>query len=183
MLFDISDLDAQGRDLDVKFGIPEFEWSGGQSVRCERCRLLATLRKTRRGIELRGRAFTKAHLACSRCLQELTVPVEASFRLFLLPGGEEGSRYEEMDEDDPDAVDLYPLEGTTVDLSQLVREQIDLALPYRVRCEDVGATCQGPADPGALSGDEGEGDERWGDLIRLKERLEKRSEDDEPGAK
>ena len=176
MLFDISELPAAGRHLDLAVEVPDFPWGGAGSVHCRGARMDVDLRTTRRGIECTGRFSAEVELSCSRCLARLSYPVGGRLRLFVLPGGALGERFEEMREDDPDAVDLYPIEGTEIDLGELVREQIDLALPYRVLCEDVGARCD-QAALDALAGDtidrEEARQERWAKLYEFRSRLER----------
>jgi len=146
MLFDISELDPRGVGLDYTVEIPPFLWEGGDTIECEPASLVGRLTPTRRGIELTGRWRARVHQHCSRCLAPFARPVEERFRLFLVPPPpEEGEPlYEGIPEDDSDAVDLYPLEGQVVDFAQVLREQVDLALPYRALCrEDCRGLCAG----------------------------------------
>lgn len=183
MLFDISDLAPGGIDVDLTIEIPPFAWEGGQMVACDPARLSGRLRPTSRGVELRGRFGTTAHLVCGRCLNRFDLPIEDEFRLFLLPLAAEAEAEElaKREEDDPDAVDLFPLEGEQIDLSEVLREQVDLALPMRAICrEDCPGLCPGCgadltreacrcAAPPA--------EERWSELARLRAVLERRKGD------
>jgi uncharacterized metal-binding protein YceD (DUF177 family) len=177
MLLDLTELEGRGLQIDQSVEVPDFSWNGG-TVSCGRAQLSGRLQRTRRGIELAGWFSTVAAVWCGRCLAPVELPVRESFRLFLVPGGEAGEAYAPIPEDDPDAVDLYPLEGATVDLGAVVREQVDLALPYRVLCRDVDRECE-HIDP-ALGADEPRGvDERWSELERLRERIRGRRENEE----
>ncbi len=177
MLFDISDLDPAGVWLDVEVDVPDYEDGAGETIRTGRATLSAQLRKTRRGIELKGRFGARVQLPCSRCLESLEMPVEGEVRLFLRPGGSAADAFQALDDDDPDAVDLYPLEASTVDLGELVREQVDLALPYQVFCEDLERPCRGRDIIREDAGEESV-DERWGELKRLRESLGKKKRDE-----
>ena len=175
MLFDISKLAPTGRHLDLVVEVPDFRWGDAQVVSCADARLVIDLRRTRRGVECVGRFSTEVSLCCSRCLVRLAYPVEGRMRLFVLPGGAYGAQFEAMEDDDPDAVDLYPIEGTEIDLGELVREQVDLALPYRVVCEDVGRECEREAIE-AVAADETDEEarrERWAKLYEFRARLER----------
>ncbi len=181
MLFDISDLAPGGVAIDATVPIPPFPWEGGQVVACEPARLSGQLRPTSRGVELRGRYGTKAHLVCDRCLTGFDLPLEGEFRLFLVAqvGAEGMDEFERRAEDDPDAVDLYPLEGDVVDLAEVLREQVDLALPYRAICrEECPGFCPGcgadltKKEPCRCTGRPT--DDRWTELARLKAVLEQR---------
>ncbi len=179
MLFDISELAPTGRHLDLIVTVPAFRWGDAQVVSCAEARLAIDLRRTRRGIECAGRFSTEVSLCCSRCLARLAYPVEGRMRLFIRPGGTFGAQFEAMEEDDPDAVDLYPIEGTEIDLGELVREQVDLALPYRVVCDDVGRRCERAALE-AVARDEADEEarrERWAKLYEFRTRLERGERD------
>jgi uncharacterized protein len=93
-------------------------------------------------------------------------------------GAGEAEEFERRAEDDPDAVDLYPLQGQVVDLAEVLREQVDLALPYRAVCrEDCPGLCPGcGADltKETCRCSATSGDDRWAELARLKAALEQR---------
>lgn len=187
MLLDISELDPRGVALDVTVEVPGFAGESGEPVTCDPAHLTGRLKPTRRGIELDAHFETVVHQSCSRCLAGVDAPVDADFRLFLVPPPDEDGEqaFEPIPDDDPDAVDLYPLEGTSVDLSEVLREQIDLALPPRSLCrEDCKGLCAGC---GAELNTEPcrcppARDERFGALEQLKRALErKKGNDPSPG--
>lgn len=179
MLFDVSELTPEGAVLDHMVEIPPFPWEGGEVVRCDPAHLAGRIRLTRRGYEFRGAFTTVAHLTCARCLRPCECPLKADFRLFLVPGKspDEEIEFETIPEDDAAAVDVYPLESKVVDLSALLREQVDLVLPLRVVCrENCPGLCPGcgvdlNSEPCRCPP---KTDDRWGDLLKLKEKLEGR---------
>lgn len=188
MLFDISDLDPRGADVEGTVEIPPFSWEGDETVHCRPAPLVGRLTPTRRGIELVARFETVARVRCVRCLAEFDKPLEGRFRLFLIPGlGEESEGtepvFDNIPDDDPDAIDLYPLEGKVVDLAEVLREQVDLALPTRLLCRE---TCRGLcAGCGVDLNKEtcrcaSEGDERLGSLAQFKELLERKKHQEPP---
>ncbi len=183
MLLDISDLDPRGVGLDHAVAVPPFSWEGGDRVELDPVHIVGTLRPTRRGIELAAAFDTVAHLSCTRCLAAMSQPLEARFRLFVLPAPEEGKQgdvplFDEIPEDDPDAVDLYPIEGTVLDLAAVLREQVDLALPLRALCrEECRGLCSGcgadlNVDPCRCGPAR---DERFASLEQLKAALEQKN--------
>lgn len=177
MLIDISELAPSGSFLDAEVIVPDFDIGAENPVSCAPVAFSASLRKTRRGIEVAGRFYTVAHLRCGRCLAELDHPISGRFRLFVVPGGDEREEFEAFDDDDPDAIDLYPIEGSIVDVAEMLREQIDLALPLRLRCEDVDRSCRPiPEVDGAMDDEapQSGNDERWGELLDLRRSLEKK---------
>lgn len=179
MILNISDLPPAG----VRFGqdveIPPFSWEGGDVVSCRPVRTEGSLRRTRRGIELKARFSTTAHLHCARCLTAFDRNVEGDFRLLLVPPPAEGDEVlEPVPEGDPDEADLYPLEFDQVDMAAVLREQVDLALPYRVLCRDE---CRGlcPRCGTDLNFSEcrcePEPDARWESLRGIRDILQKRT--------
>jgi uncharacterized protein len=89
-----------------------------------------------------GTVKTSLELACSRCLEPFTMPVDRAFDLRYLPAGAaepEPDADEEIEvEDDDVAVTFYRDEQ--IDLDELLREQFYLALPMKPLCA---ADCQG----------------------------------------
>ena len=73
---------------------------------------------------------------CSRCLCDLDVKVNYDIDAYLMK--------EEYDEDIYEDVDIFPLEGTEVDLLELVDSTLTYNMPQRVLCsEDCKGICSG----------------------------------------
>jgi uncharacterized protein len=71
-------------------------------------------------------------LPCSRCLEPIPLPIDASFDLRYLPmSANTGDQEQEVEAEDL-GVAFY--EGDVIDLGQLVREQFYLALPMKPLC-------------------------------------------------
>ena len=88
-----------------------------------------------------GRTQTTLELVCSRCLEPMTAAVEAPFDLRYQPhtsttGAQKGAEHE-IEEDDF-ATAFY--EHDQIDLGQLMREQLYLAVPMKPLCADA---CRG----------------------------------------
>jgi uncharacterized protein len=78
---------------------------------------------------LTGRMATTLELDCCRCVEAFAVPVDASFDLRYVPQtANKGEGEREIAEDD--LATAYHREGV-LDLVELVREQIQLALPMK----------------------------------------------------
>jgi uncharacterized protein len=85
-----------------------------------------------------GRIMVVLELTCGRCLEPFTLPVTAEFDLRYVPRLEnagEGER--EVDEDDLTTA-FYS--DNRIDLSELIVEQLHLALPMKALCSD---NCKG----------------------------------------
>ncbi len=139
MLFDISELDSQGVWLDHTVELPPFSWEGGVDVSCDPVLLTGQLRPSSRGVEFDGRFEAHARLCCTRCLAPLERDLAARFRLCFVPGLVDDDVAEEREVEE-DEIDLFPLEASVIDFAAVLSEQIDLALPFRVLCQE---NCRG----------------------------------------
>lgn len=179
MFINIRELDREPVRLDDEITIDAFPWEGGQTVRCGPVRLTGTLKPSRRGLELTAQISTVAELRCDRCLETYPHAVAASFRLFVVQGDPDAAAAEgEEAGDDPDAVDVYTVEGETLDLRDVLREQIDLALPVSSVCS---TGCRGYC-PGCGARLETEpcrcecpAGEAWSELREIREILARKS--------
>jgi uncharacterized protein len=90
-------------------------------------------------VRLRGRITARAEVDCDRCLKSLDIPVETSFDVSYVPAADYTLEPEaaELQEED---LSLSVFDGEVIDLDDLVREQVLLALPTRALCRDE---CQG----------------------------------------
>lgn len=85
-----------------------------------------------------GRVSTRVELPCSRCLETHQIPVEANFDLLFLPAAEDTGAPEGEISDADVGVSFYT--DDQIDLAEVVREQIFLALPMKPLCRE---DCQG----------------------------------------
>ncbi len=98
----------------------------------------ADLHKDVQKLRLVGHVKTTLEVDCSRCLDPFTVPIDSRFDVLLLPvsaNQDEGER--EVEADDL-GVSFY--EDDTLNLGDLIREQLYLALPMKPLCRE---DCQG----------------------------------------
>jgi uncharacterized protein len=81
-----------------------------------------------------GGVTTTLGLPCSRCLEPFTWPIDASFDLRYQPHAKNTGEGEREIEEDDLTTAFY--ENDTIDLGQLIREQIYLSLPMKPLCDD-----------------------------------------------
>ena len=85
-----------------------------------------------------GHVETRAQVECDRCLKPVELPVNADFTLEYISGSEyESSQAAELTED---AMSVSVLDGAAIDVDEIVKEQILLAVPTRMLC---GEDCKG----------------------------------------
>lgn len=144
MLINISELDPRGCAIDAQIEVPAFVWDGGQDVVVSPVAFSGSLRRRGDRVELEGRFHTDAEFICIRCLEPVTRRVEGTFRLVVLPsalGPDEGRQWRAVpNEEDRAGEDLYPLVGSVLDMTEVLREQVDLQLPLKIVCR---AECSG----------------------------------------
>ncbi|HVF90847.1 MAG TPA: DUF177 domain-containing protein [Blastocatellia bacterium] len=163
--------EAEG--LNVRHLYPE----GEPELRDEDLRLLGrtslNLHAARDGdkVEAAGEVRADVELICDRCLARFSLPIEQSFDLLYVPAPSSGRPQEEKELDDRDlSVSVY--EAETIDLDDLVREQIELALPMvrlcRESCAGLCPDCRANLNEGPCACSHEQTDSRWDALKSLK---------------
>jgi uncharacterized protein len=117
---------------------------GELSLEEEYARLLSEVKlagqvsRKRQRVHVRGSVGAEIEVSCDRCLAPARVPVEAEFDLsYDPPDADEAGENTELQPDDL-VTSVYT--GESLDMDELVREQLLLALPTRSLCR---AECQG----------------------------------------
>lgn len=130
------------------------------------------LKATRAGhrVELVGTVNAVVGFECDRCLGSLSVSVEQPFDLLYVPPLGTGNE-KELGENDL-SIGFY--QDETINVDDLVREQIELALPMARLCRDdcrgLCADCGANLNDGDCACSYEQADERWAALEGLKSR-------------
>src|SRR3954469_14072134 len=122
-------------------------------------------------VRVRGSIKTEVELLCDRCITPRRAPLEVEFDARFIPQSKAAS--------DSDNVELLTedlgvaaYEGDAVNVDELVREQILLALPSRNLCREdckgLCAKCGADLNAGRCSCEQGETDPRWAALADWK---------------
>lgn len=124
-------------------------------------------------VRLRGEIRTEMELLCDRCLAPARTPLEVQFETSFIPQEVEAVKAENVELQAEDLV-LSAYEGDAVDLDEVVREQILLALPSRHLCRDdckgLCQKCGADLNAAHCSCEQGEIDPRWSALADLKDK-------------
>ncbi|HYG79167.1 MAG TPA: DUF177 domain-containing protein [Pyrinomonadaceae bacterium] len=121
-----------------------------------------------REVRLRGRITARAEVDCDRCLKSVAVPVETEFDVTYVPEEDygEGGAAELQEED----MSLSVFDGETIDVDELVREQLLLALPSRAlcteECKGLCPVCGADRNAAACGCETEEVDPRWAGLLK-----------------
>lgn len=85
-------------------------------------------------VRLQGTINARAEIDCNRCLASIDVPVSTSFEVTYVPATDYAAdETAELHEED---LSVSVFDGDAIDIDDLVREQVLLALPTRALCRD-----------------------------------------------
>jgi uncharacterized protein len=128
------------------------------------------IRRSGNEVFVNGHIETRAQVECDRCLQPVEAPVSADFELEYITGSEyESSDVAELTEA---AMSVSVFNGEAIDVDEIVKEQILLAVPTRMLCRE---DCKGICPQCGIDKNTGECkcvtddiDPRWAALKNLK---------------
>jgi uncharacterized protein len=172
MFLSVKELELRKVRFDETFEPGQIDFSGEDLV--QRSPLQASgsaelLAHTDGEVRIRGRFKTQMAAQCDRCLGQATFPLDAGFDLFYRPVSFI-AREEEVEIDEGEAeIGFY--EGGGIELEDILREQVLLALPMQRVCSDL---CKGICPVCGKNRNETEcdcrtepADDRWGALRKL----------------
>ena len=91
-----------------------------------------------RRVHVSGRLAARLQVECDRCLKPVELPVDSRFKLeYVTPEDYQAQQAVELTEAD---LDLSVFHGEVVDVDELVTEELLLAVPDHVLCEE---NCKG----------------------------------------
>lgn len=164
--------------IDGVIGVPE-----GAPVELD-----VRLESVMEGVLVTGTARATAEGECVRCLEPLSLEVEADFQeMFSYPDADDRNRSKTADpvDDAEDDEDRFFLEDGLFDLESVLRDAVVLALPMQPVCKE---TCAGLCSECGIRLDENPGhhhdavDIRWAALQGLAETVQDGEKDNMGGA-
>ena len=116
-----------------------------------------------------GHVETRAQVECDRCLKPVELPVNADFTLEYISGSDyESSQAVELTEEQ---LSVSVFDGDGIDVDEIVKEQILLAVPTRMRCREdckgICPECGADKNKGECNCVTNEIDPRWAALKNL----------------
>jgi DUF177 domain-containing protein len=132
-------------------------------------RVSGRIKREGQKLKVDGRLETRIHVECDRCLELIEFPIESEFRLeYVTP--QEYARLEAAELSDED-LDLSVFDGDVVDIDQIVEEQLLLAAPSQVLCQEnckgLCSECGANLNLGECGCQKSEIDPRWAELKKL----------------
>jgi uncharacterized protein len=175
MRIEVENLTAAGEPFAHTYGPAEVELDE------EGARLVSDAavegRASRKGeqVRLRGTIRTEVEILCDRCAAPERAPLAVEFDTSFIPQEVEAAKEENV-ELAPEDLLLSAYDGGAVDLDELVREQVLLALPSRHLCREdckgLCPKCGTDLNAGDCSCEQSEVDPRWSALAGLKDKNE-----------
>ena len=173
MRIEVEELTATAKPFEHTYGPEEVELDeeGARLISAAAVRGDASRKGER--VRLRGEIKTEVELLCGRCAAPARAPLSVEFDASFVPREVEAAKDENVELLAED-LGLGAYDGDAVELDELVREQVLLALPLRHLCrEDCKGLCQrcgADLNAGDCSCEQGGTDPRWAALADLKNR-------------
>ncbi|MDQ3375160.1 MAG: DUF177 domain-containing protein [Acidobacteriota bacterium] len=133
------------RDADISFDFilkpDEIDLDSDEAKLKHEIKVKGSLKKGIAQTDVQGNIDARVEIECSRCLQTAEQSLEFPFNAtFVTPEHYTDEKEAELKADD---LDVSIIEDDKIDLKELVREQILLAIPVQVLCrEDCRGLCQ-----------------------------------------
>jgi uncharacterized protein len=141
MRIPLSDIPREGLDLQFEMDPATLDLEDSGVTFVAPIHVQSRLVAMDRTVYVSGAADAEVRLQCIRCLVAIPFPGHASFQVNLEPQeSASGTTPGEWHELHPEELDEHTYSGDTIDLPELVREQILLALPTYPLCH---ADCRG----------------------------------------
>jgi len=120
-----------------------------------------------------GHVETRALVECDRCLKPVELPVNADFTLeYISDSDYESSEVAELTEDE---MSVSVFDGSAIDVDEIVKEQILLAVPTRMLCREdckgICPECGADRNTGECNCVKNDIDPRWAALKNLTKNL------------
>ena len=171
MFLHIRDMEVRPIEFDLTFSPGEVDFSdtGLRQKSAMHVEGLAELLSSVQEIRLRGTLTTEMEGDCERCLEPAVAPVRWSFDLFYRPAEDVSSAGEISLKEGEVEIGFY--DGDGLDLKEVLREQVLLAMPMqhlcREDCRGLCPQCGANRNLVACSCAPEVVDERWAALRRL----------------
>jgi uncharacterized protein len=171
MRIEVEKLNEAGMPFTARYAPGELQLEDELTRLVSEAKLEGRASKWREQVRLRGTINASVEVRCDRCVAPSVVPVNADFDVTYVPAEVLTTEAEatELQEDDL-TFDAY--EGDELDIDQLAREQLLLALPARHLCREdckgLCQTCGEDLNTQTCDCEQPETDPRWAALAALK---------------
>ena len=138
MIVRLDDLRRQPIDLDLPIELGPLSYQAGLAIDVAGAGFKGLVEPTADGLRCSGHVTATAMVPCSRCLESYALPVDRSVDVSYVLGRPDSGDEVQISREDLDVSFLRP--DRTLDLREVVAEQIYLELPMKPLCSDA---CRG----------------------------------------
>jgi DUF177 domain-containing protein len=138
LLVDVAKIPPEGLEVDADLDEETLRLEGEEGFILVDGHLKSRLeRGDDESVHVRGHLDARMELQCGRCLETFDLPISQDLELFYLPHGRDGEQEDEdeVELSDRDMVVSY-YRDRRLDLAEVVREQIYLAVPLKPVCRE-----------------------------------------------
>ena len=140
MRIEIDKLEEFGGKFSQVYEVSDLVLGEADTRLLEAAKIHGRVRRDGNEVQLRGALDAKIEVTCGRCLKPVALPIHAEFAERFVPAVT--WRTEEQHELREEDLNLAVFDGEAVELDDLVREEILLAMPGHVLCrEDCKGLC------------------------------------------
>lgn len=130
MLIDIERLPQEGLNISKEFEFLTIDLVEENAVFLQPTHADVQIKKVGDEVWIKGRVTACLSFVCSRCLTPYEFPIDSAFDLVFLP-----EEFEEVkDELDEEDIDKGFYAGGSIDLAEIILEQLNLTFPIKPLC-------------------------------------------------
>ncbi len=170
MRIEVDKLERAGKPFAHRYAPGELTLDDERAHLIEGAEISGRASRDRDQVRLQGQVKAEVEVACDRCLQSVAVPVGTDFDVTYLPADALASNEATGLQTEEMGFSVY--EGEAIDIDELAREQILLALPVRQLCREecrgLCPTCGTDLNAQTCACQTEETDPRWDALKSLK---------------
>ena len=134
MIIELQSLEGGSKKVDIELPADEFELSAEGVELSRAIGLTGNVRNASGIIGVEGSIDAEANMPCTRCLETVAVPLRFEFVSRFVEAESFGTSSEhELHGED---LDYDAIEGASIDLQDVIREQLLLNLPQQVFCRE-----------------------------------------------
>jgi uncharacterized protein len=169
MRFELKDLDSGGGKFVHNYLPGELDLEDERAVLAEPPVISGQINRDGNSLKVEGQVQARVQVECDRCLQPVELPVKTDFELeYVTPEQYRESQAAELSEED---LELSVYEGQAIDVDEMAREQLLLAVPIQVLCKEdckgLCATCGTNRNLADCNCEDTNLDPRWAELKKM----------------
>src|SRR2546429_9443154 len=170
MRIDLDKLEELGGKFSWVYGVDDLSLDDREVRLIEPAVVHGRIRRSGNEVELSGELTASIEAPCGRCLKPVRLPIHAEFAERFVPAV--SWRAEEQHELHQEDLNLAVFDGKAIDLDEVVREEILLALPGHILCREdckgLCATCGIDRNASSCQCESKVIDSRWNKLKELR---------------